>query len=199
MENKTHFDVYKLPKQLVNSKNHTLAGGSWLNRLGMQAADQKSAREAGKSCKNSRPRFVLPLCHFSQGSPAEYLTEQNFALQGLTKIFLKGYEVQCFSKRELKIFCAHKIMALRVQFIHLDPFQHIPGKTNIRMHAIWKGIFYKYENILYVTSPKQHHLTVWVLKYGLHKDVTSVDTNFKTEFNKSSKIFLLLELDFQLF
>jgi len=60
----------------------------------------------------------------------ECLTELNYALQGLTKIFLKGYEVQCFLKRELKIFHAHKIMALRVHFMQLDPFHHILGKTN---------------------------------------------------------------------
>lgn len=110
MENKPHFSVYKLSKQLVNSKNHILAGGSGENSLGS-------------------PCFVLPLCCFPPGSPAEHLTEQNFVLQGLAKVFLKGYEVQCFLKKELKIFCAQRIMAPRVHFIHLDLFQCIRGKT----------------------------------------------------------------------
>lgn len=62
MENKTHFDAYKLPEQLVNSENHILVGGSQVNQLGTLTADQSSAREAAKSIENSRPHFVLP--HF---------------------------------------------------------------------------------------------------------------------------------------
>lgn len=34
VEKKTHFDAYKLLRQLVNSKNHILGGGSQVNQLG---------------------------------------------------------------------------------------------------------------------------------------------------------------------
>lgn len=102
------------------------AGGCQVNRLGRRKESRKEQRRLENSCTNSRPHFVLPLCWTSQGSPVE----QNHELQGLTKIFLKGYKAQCLLKRELKIFCAHKIMALRVHFLQLDSFQYILGKIN---------------------------------------------------------------------
>lgn len=138
MENKTYPCVYKPLKQLVNSKNHLLAVESGANERHNQAAVQKSAQRTKNAVESPGQVLWSTLCQISCGSPAEYLTEQNYALQGLTKIFLKGHKVQCFLKRELKILHAHKTTALRVHFIQLDPFQQILGKTNSYYVQNWE-------------------------------------------------------------
>lgn len=69
-----------------------------LNKLVWQEkGDQKRVEEAGKVLHKLQATLCAPpLCCTSQGSPVEHLTEQNYELQGLTKIFLKGYKDQCF-------------------------------------------------------------------------------------------------------
>lgn len=103
-----------------------------VEQIGLAGERRPERTRGGWKSPAQTPGHTLcsPLCCTSQGSPVEHLTELSYELQGLTKIFLKGYKVQCFLKGELKIFCAQKIMALRVHFLQLDPFQYILGKTN---------------------------------------------------------------------